>query len=84
MCNAYAPNLVGVAFLVSELWPFLNAFKTAKISLQTMDYSPWGSKIRIGSKMYASRDCREMHASQFWWAWPPVSEILSLFMVFFL
>ena len=22
--------------------PFLFAFKTAKISLQTMDYSPWG------------------------------------------
>ena len=30
--------------------PFSFAFKTAKISLQTMDYSPWGSKNRIGSK----------------------------------
>ena len=29
---------------------FSNTFKTAKISLQTMDYSPWGSKNRIGSK----------------------------------
>ena len=29
---------------------FSFAFKTAKISLQTMDYSPWGSKNRIGSK----------------------------------
>ena len=29
---------------------FLFAFKTAKISLPTMDYSPWGSKNRIGSK----------------------------------
>ena len=29
---------------------FLFAFKTAKISLQTMGYSPWGSKNRIGSK----------------------------------
>ena len=30
--------------------PFSFAFKTVKISLQTMDYSPWGSKNRIGSK----------------------------------
>ena len=30
--------------------PYLLAFKMAKISLQTMDYSPWGSKIRISSK----------------------------------
>ena len=30
--------------------PFSFAFKTAKTSLQTMDYSPWGSKNRIGSK----------------------------------
>ena len=30
--------------------PFSNAFKTAKISLRTMDYSPWGSKNGIGSK----------------------------------
>ena len=29
---------------------FLFAFKMAKISLWTMDYSPWGSKNRIGSK----------------------------------
>ena len=29
---------------------FRFAFKTAKISFQTMDYSPWGSKNRIGSK----------------------------------
>ena len=27
---------------------FSFAFKTAKISLQTMGYSPWGSKNRIG------------------------------------
>ena len=31
--------------------PFSNAFKTAKISHQTMDYSPWGSKNRIGLKI---------------------------------
>ena len=30
--------------------PFSNTFKTAKISLLTMDYSPWGSKNGIGSK----------------------------------
>ena len=29
---------------------FSFAFKTAKISLRTMGYSPWGSKNRIGSK----------------------------------
>ena len=29
---------------------FLFAFKTAKFSLRTMGYSPWGSKNRIGSK----------------------------------
>ena len=27
-------------------------FKTAKFSLSTMDYSPWGSKNRIGSKKF--------------------------------
>ena len=30
--------------------PFSNALKTAKISHQIMDYSPWESKNRIGSK----------------------------------
>ena len=30
--------------------PYLLAFKMAKVSLQTMDYSPWGSKNRISSK----------------------------------
>ena len=29
---------------------FSFVFKTAKISLPTMDYSPWGSKNRISSK----------------------------------
>ena len=33
-----------------DIAPFLFAFKTAEISFQTMDYSPWGSKNRIGSK----------------------------------
>ena len=30
--------------------PFLFAFKTAKFSLSTMDYSPWGSKNKFDSK----------------------------------
>ena len=37
-------------FGFGDFAPFSFAFKTAKISLQTMDYSPWGSKNRIGSK----------------------------------
>ena len=35
---------------LGDFAPFSFAFKMAKISLQTMDYSPWGSKNRIGSK----------------------------------
>ena len=34
-----------------DIAPFSFAFKTAKISFRTMDYSPWGSKNRIGSKV---------------------------------
>ena len=30
--------------------PLFLPSKMAKISLRTMDYSPWGSKNRIGSK----------------------------------
>ena len=37
-------------FGFGDFAPFSNTFKTAKISLQTMDYSPWGSKNRIASK----------------------------------
>ena len=44
---ACTPILVGVAFPVSEIFSFLFAFKTAKLSLQTMEYSPWESKNRI-------------------------------------
>ena len=32
--------------------PFCLPSKTAKISLRTMDYSPWGSKIRISSEKF--------------------------------
>ena len=35
--------------------PFLFAFKMAKFSLQTMDYSPWGQKIELAQKIHASR-----------------------------
>ena len=38
-----------------DLAPFLPS-KTAKISLQTMDYSPWGQKIELAQKIHASRD----------------------------
>ena len=37
-------------FSFGNFAPFSFAFKTAKISLRAMDYSPWGSKNRIGSK----------------------------------
>ena len=33
-----------------DLASFCLPSKTAKTSLRTMDYSPWGSKNRIGSK----------------------------------
>ena len=33
-----------------DMTPFCLPSKTAKISLQTMDYSPWGPKNGIGSK----------------------------------
>ena len=50
------------------------AFKTAKVSLPTMDYnSPWGQKIELAQKIHASRGWREMHAN------PLVLEILLLF-----
>ena len=44
MCNTCAPNLVGVAFPVSEI---LLPSKTAKFPFRTMGYSPWSSKNLI-------------------------------------
>ena len=44
MCNTCAPNLVGVAFPVSEI---LLPSKTTKFPLRTMGYSPWSSKNLI-------------------------------------
>ena len=38
-----------------DLSPFSFAFKTAKISLRTMGYSPWGQKIESAKKIHASR-----------------------------
>ena len=37
-------------FGFGDIAPFSLPSRTAKISLWTMDYSPWGSKNRIGSK----------------------------------
>ena len=37
-------------FGFGDIAPFSFPSRTAKISLWTMDYSPWGSKNRIGSK----------------------------------
>ena len=44
MCNACTPILVCVTSLVSEI---LLLSKTAKFPFQSMDYSPWSSKILI-------------------------------------
>ena len=44
MLNVSTPILVGVTFSVSEI---LLPSKTAKFPFQTMDYSPWSSKILI-------------------------------------
>ena len=35
--------------------PFSNTLKTAKISLQTIDYSPGGQKIELAQKIHARR-----------------------------
>ena len=37
-------------FGFGDIAPFSLPSRMAKISLRTMDYSPWGSKNRIGSK----------------------------------
>ena len=42
-------------FAFRDLAPFCLPEETAKIFLQTIDYSPWGSKNRISSKFQASR-----------------------------
>ena len=44
--NFSGHGLSGIGVMV----PFCLPSKTSKISLQTMDYSPWKSKNRIGSK----------------------------------
>ena len=44
MSNVCTPILVGVPSLVSEI---LLLLKTAKFPFQSMDYSPWSSKILI-------------------------------------
>ena len=44
MSSLFAPILVGVTSLVSEI---LLLSKTAKFPFRPMDYSPWSSKILI-------------------------------------
>ena len=44
MSNSCAPNLVGIAFPVSEI---LLSSKTANFPFRTMGYSPWSSKNLI-------------------------------------
>ena len=51
-----------------DIAPFWLLSKTAKISLWTMGYSPWGSKLELAQKIHASRGQCEMHGNQFWWA----------------
>ena len=38
-----------------DMTPFCSPSKTAKISFQTMDYSPWGQKMELAQKIHASR-----------------------------
>ena len=58
-------------FGVGDLAPFCLPSKTTKISLQTMGYIVHGGqKIESAQKIHASRGWHEMHANQFWWAWP--------------
>ena len=40
---------------IGVMAPFCLPSKTAKISLRTMDYSPWGQKIEPAQKIHASR-----------------------------
>ena len=38
-----------------DMTPFCLPSKTAKISFQTMGYSPWGQKMELAQKIHASR-----------------------------
>ena len=57
--------------LVSEI---LILSKTAKFPFRPMDYSPWSSKNLINrnqlKKFMQVGDWCNIHAHQFWWAWP--------------
>ena len=52
--------------------PFCFPSNLAKFPFRTIDYSPWGSENRIGSK-------KSLHTNQFWWAWPLQFWRFSLF-----
>ena len=65
MSNPCAPNLVGVAFPVSEI---LLPSKTAKFPFRTMGYSPWSSKNlidrnRLKKFMQVGIDIKCMHTN---------------------
>ena len=56
MCNAYTPNLVGVASLVSELWLLFDCLQ----QMAKFPFGPWtivhgGQKIESAQKFYANR-----------------------------
>ena len=51
--------------LFRRFCPFLACLQNRKISLRTMDYSPWGSKIESAQKIHASRGLPETHANHF-------------------
>ena len=66
MSHACTPILVGMTYLVLEI---LLPSKMAKISLRTMDYSPWSSKNFIDRNQLKNFMQIGMHAHQFWWTW---------------
>ena len=69
MSSACTPILVGGTSPVSEI-SLLS--KTAKFPFQTMDYSPWSSKIsidwnRLRKFMQVRVDVKCMHTNFGWW-----------------
>ena len=65
MSNACTPNLVGVAFPVSEI---ILASNLTKFPLPTMDYSPWSSKNLVAQNqlkkfMQVEVDVKCMHTN---------------------
>ena len=64
-------NLVGVAPSVSEIrLLFFSLQKRPKFPFRPWAIVHGGQKIELAQKIHASRGWREMHANQFWLAWP--------------